>query len=523
MLKKTTLTVLLSLSIGLNLFSSQGYAQDFQINTDDDKGTEAILIAQEQAEPVMGSRFVSAEEQAMDFVIDKFGREGWDPEKQRMIIVHSEGWNTEDPAFDTDFASKRALYSTISSMGARAKIIEFMRTQMSAKDLLKAPPNDVYAELSAQHDEAIAEFEKQKRRVSKLLEQYNEQEAQSLAGASWSDKGKSLLDAMIKKLDQEYDLNKLDQKYQTRFQETKQEYAQAITKLEEIESKADSLKGSIASTASSSVKTIASGALVGANVIATSESYNPDEEIYEVASVVVWSPKLKASALALLSGKVERLKPKPGRTLESWLQKQDIGSLIGPRQLIDENGQRWFIGVYAQDYRGTASKKRQARGLSEMYAKKEAALAIFADIETIKQADIAANTVIEGTNSERVDIATSFGEETSQSLNNITLSGGSFIRRQQTIHPITKNPIYVSVFAVSAKSAADAIQMEKANYAAAFEIKSHQANRLTEKNNWSTETIATEEQVGKNKKQAKKSPSVGTTILNADDIDDDTF
>jgi hypothetical protein len=521
MFKKTKLAGWLS--AGFIAMALHANAQDFQVSGPADMGVNTIEIAQEQSSPLVAASTLSAEDQAMNYVIEKFGREGWDPEKKRMVVVHAESWNTEDPAYDKDFASKRALYSTISAMGARAKISEFMGLEMSAQDLLNSPPNDVFSKLNEEYNEANLDFERQKNRVSKLLSQYNEQEAKALDGANWSEKGKSLLDAMIKKLDEDYDVSKLDEKSRARFEDTKKEYAQAVVKLQEIESKAKQSKGSIASTASSTVKTISQGALIGATVIATTESYNPTEEKYEVASVVVWSPKLKASALAMLSGQIESLPAKPGRTLQAWLKKQDMGSLIGPRQIIDENGNRWFIGVYAQDYRGTASAKRAAKGRAEIFAKKEAALAIFADMETVKSAAIAANTVSVDVNTDRTDIATTFAESTSQSLQNITLSGGSSIMRKQTVHPITNSPIYVSVFAISAGAAAEAIKMGKDNYVAAMKIKDYQASLLSDKNNWGAIGIGVSTQTSLNDTQIDKPKSKAASIINADDFDDDAF
>lgn len=555
MFKKSTIQGLIFISVS---FSQCVIANDFVARASNeaasDHGNKAIVTAQSSAVEVSEAQdFISAENQLTDYVMKKFGREGWDSSKQRIFAIHAEQWNTDDPSFDPEFASKRALYATMSSMGARAKIAEFMRTEMSAKDLLSSPPSDVFAELKRDYEEAERNFERQKRKVAKLLEQYNEHEARQVAGAGWSERGKSLLDGMIKKLDETYDVSQLDDKIHQKFIHTKAEYEAATSNLILIEKKAANLKNSVSSSMSSSVNTIASGAIIGATVIATTESWDKENEEYQVASLVVWSPKLKASAEAMMTGQVEQLKPKVGRTLSAWLQKQNFGTLIGPRQLIDEHGNRWFIGAYAEEYSGSSARKRAAKGRAEIYAKKEAAMAIFADLETRKNAMVAVQTRSIDLHSGRTEIAKSFGEMTSQSMEKINLSGGSTIMRREVTHPLTGTKMYSVIFAVSANAAKDAMKMEKGNYAAAIEIGKYQNKRSGEKeglekalndagsnlsyfNNAKTEAFneanssvtSQKENVGDIQKQEAKlkiqKPKIGSgTVINVEDIDEDDF
>ena len=554
MLNKSILSGLVALSLSIigsvNANDFVAKKSNSQVN---DKGNQAILEAQNTPVEIVTEEFISAENQLSDYVLEKFGREGWDPKKQRIIAIHAEQWNTDDPGFDPEFASKRALYAAMSSMGARAKIAEFMRTQMSSKDMLESPPSDVFAQLKEDYENAQRDFELQKRKVVKLLERFNEQDAREVEGAGWSERGKALLDAMIKKLDDTYDVSKLDAKNQERFEKTKIDYAEATAKLAEIEKKASSMKDSVANTMTSSVETLAHGSVIGATVIATTESWDKENEEYQVASVVVWSPKLKASAEAMLTGQVESLKPKAGRTLSAWLKKQDLGSLIGPRQLIDETGSRWFIGVYAEEYTGSSARKRSAKGRAEIYAKKEAAMAIFADLETRKSAMTAVQTRNVDLNTSTTDIAKSFGESTSQSIEKMNISGGSTIMRREVTHPLTGTKMYAVVFAVSANAAKDAIKMEKNNYAAAMNIEKYQSKRRGEKSGldkalseskdnskeynegksgaYSDVYSVSDKQNVANKKSQKQVLKTGVqktktgsgTMINAEAIDDDDF
>jgi len=552
MLNKSILSGLIALSLSISVNANDFVAKKNSLPVSDE-GNQAIIAAQTSPVKVITEEFISAENQLSDYVLEKFGREGWDPKKKRIMAIHAEQWNTDDPSYDPEFTTKRALYATMSSMGARAKIAEFMRTEMSATDMLESPTSDVFAQLKEEYENAQRDFELQKRKVAKLLSRFNEQDAREVEGAGWSERGKALLDSMIKKLDETYDVSQLDDKNQKRFEKTKVDYAEATAKLTEIEQKATTMKKSIANTMASSVETIAHGSIIGATVIATTESWDQENEEYQVASLVVWSPKLKASAEAMLTGQVENLKPKAGRTLSAWLKKQNFGSLIGPRQLIDETGSRWFIGVYAEEYTGSSARKRSAKGRAEIYAKKEAAMAIFADLETRKNAMTIVETRNVDLKTSTTDIAKSFGESTSQSIDKMNISGGSTIMRREVTHPLTGTKMYAVVFAVSANSAQDAIQMEKTNYAAAMDIEKYQSKRRGEKEgleNALNESKNNEKEYNKGKSEAYSSVNVlsvkqsladkkrknkkanlpvqktktgSGTIINAEEVDDDDF
>lgn len=454
-------------------FSFSAISSDFQLQAGTDQGLATVIKAQEMPAMEPTIDYQSAEDQLNTHVNEKYGSEGWDPNKQRMIAIHAEQWDTDAPEFDPHFASKRSLYMSMAVMGARAKIAEFMRTEMSAKDMLESPPNDVFAELQKEIQHTTMQLKKNKKAVEKLAARYHDDEAKALNGADWSDRSKALMDAIIGKLDEDYDAGKLDEKAQKRFERTKNEYAEALEKMEALEQQAEQAKGSIANSMTSTVETLARGAVVGSTVIATAESWDEENEAYQVAAVVVWSPKLKESAEAMLTGKIEKIKPKPGRTVSSWLKKQDFSTLIGPRQIIDENGTRWFTGAYAEMYQGSSSTKRAAKARAELFAKKEAAMAIFANLETQKQAVTSAQTINLDINTSRTNIASSFAEKTSQAINNINISGGSVISRKEVKHGVTGVPMYVVVYAVSANSAVDALKVEQANYASAINIQKH--------------------------------------------------
>ena len=60
---------------------------------------------------------------------------------------------------------------------------------------------------------------------------------------------------------------------------------------------------------------------MGTSILAQSESWNADEERYEVAVLTVWSPKLEKGAKGILTGEEQALKPKKALPVQKWLSK----------------------------------------------------------------------------------------------------------------------------------------------------------------------------------------------------------
>ena len=150
----------------------------------------------------VAEEFVSAEEQLQTYM-DQRGWSGeWDPTKKRMFVVAAESFDVEDPSYDTDFIAKRSMYATLASMSAKAQVIEFMRTQMSATDQLTAPGTDVHEQLNTQYRQLSAKITRQQEQLIKLLREVDAAEADKLAGVSWQDLSKEGLAAAIKKTGQ---------------------------------------------------------------------------------------------------------------------------------------------------------------------------------------------------------------------------------------------------------------------------------------------------------------------------------
>ncbi len=523
-------------------------AQDF-VEAEANAGANAVAEAAttpyiEQSSTI--KEYISAEDKLADFADNRGWQMGWDATKKRIFVIHSENFDNENPAYDKDFITKRSMFTSIASLSAKAKVVEFMREQMTAVDQLRSPGTDVHAELNEQFEKIQAELLIHQEAVVKLAKEMSIDEASALEGATWNDRSKELMVSIIKKLDDSFDSGAVEEKKRKKFEKTKQRFNDATAELTAIKQKADSIAGKVKGTASSMVETFAKAPLLGATLIAQAESWNEEEEQYEVAVLMVWSPKLEKSAAGLLAGENIKVKPKAGVTIRSWIKKQDLSTLTGSRQMIDDKGQRWFVGAYAMPYTGSSSAKRKNKSIAELMAKKEAVMSLYSDVETYKQAKIALETRGgELGGKDNTQIATSMAEHTRQAVENRQVNGNSKIAGKVVVHPISGTKIYVAAYAISPESAMQGLAMEAKNYKGA--IKADQANLKQQglksgyednrqqakeelqhvnagyqQSSINLQDTATQSSRVTTQQQVKK-PTSGKTVINSGDIDDDDF
>ncbi len=538
-MKNTIKPLALAISLVVSPFT---FAEDF-IPQEAAPALEAMAEITEapfKQEAPVEEAFVSAEQQVLEFMATKGWDEGWDPKKKRIFVVHSESFNTEDPSYDDSFVTKRSQYALLTSMGAKAKIVEMMRTQMSAMDQLSAPGTDVHAALNKKYDDLEKKIAVQQTKLLKLLEDVNSAEAEKLKGVTWQDRRDAYFDAIIKKLDETYSAGNIQDKKIAKYEKVKARYEEAQSAMSEIEQKAQAIKGSVSLEATSVVETLAKAPILGASILLQAESWDEEEEEYQVSSLMVWSPKLEKAAKSIITGKEFPLKPKKGMTVQNWLKTQEAATLVGPRQYVDKDGHRWFIGAYAMPIEGSVSLKRKNKGIADIFAKKETAMALYADIETQKKAAIAMQTRSgDFKGKDHTEVATSFAETTRQSIENRPVNGLSKLFTKTVIHPISQQKIYVVAYGISGNSAREALKMERSAFESAASSNRVIQQSIADKNELDKELENSNAQVKGNKvslednsskRTNQKSTSSSTTsklssnsLLNAPSIDEDDF
>jgi len=225
------------------------------------------------------------------------------------------------------------------------------------------------------------------------------------------------------------------------------------------------------------VATLSQMPLFGAVSVAQFESWDKNEEQYQLAVVVLWSSKMERISRAIVTG--EKFQVPPGeQSLRSWIRSQDWSTSTGGRRFRDNKGDVYFIGIAASPIGSSSSSEKRARGVSAQMAKKETAMAIFADVTSYKLAEQMMQTRNSGAGKDASYAAESFASSLQQSIKNRQINGLQKLYGKKLIHPISQQKIYVSIYGVSSNSAKQALEMQEKNYLTRIlDIKSQQKMR----------------------------------------------
>jgi len=227
----------------------------------------------------------------------------------------------------------------------------------------------------------------------------------------------------------------------------------------------------------SNVEMLAKMPLFGATVIKQTESWDSTAKKYQIAMLFCWSIELERAARATVAGQDLRAQPSANAlAIHDWLDMQELSVMIGPRQYLDNEGNRWFIGIATRPYGDElpAPVRRKNKNSAELHAQQMAAFSLFADVEGYKQAVTSA-----ATNSFRDEGTTAtaerFAEELTQSFQNRNIRGMQRLVQTEAIHPISQQRITIAVYGINAGAARKALEIERSNVTAAIQVNQQQA------------------------------------------------
>ncbi len=199
-------------------------------------------------------------------------------------------------------------------------------------------------------------------------------------------------------------------------------------------------------------ESVAKWPLFGVTMLAQAESW--DGKDYHIAVAGVWSKVLHRAAKATLLG--EKVTGAAGKkTLDQWLEEKDLSLLCGPRQMLNEKGNRVFLGISAREIGVNAARDLVSKQAARASANASLIFSLYSDVEQyLAHAAVAGmyekkeKAVAEA--SEMVDL------RLSQTVENRAIAGASEIYSTEMKHPLTGKQIYVSVYSLDVESAANA-------------------------------------------------------------------
>ena len=431
-----------------------------------DAGVEAVREAQEGA-PAPVEKFQEARAVLKKQAKNRKWKEGYDQKKKRIIVIESADFKTADPASDASFFIKREMAAKKAVLSAKVSIIQYINQDMSAIDLVNMPGTDVNKALGAERERLNAQLAQQKEVLVKMLEKVDKAEADVLRGTTFGDRLNDLMAAAIKKLDKEYDASARDKQAKANYEAAKAGFETAQRKYDELKEKAEAMQEKVRERQESAVESMAKMPLYGSSVIMQTESWNKNNGRYQVAVMLCWSYAMERSARAIVTGEEYKVKSSASaKSVQDWIEDQNPATMVGPRQYIDKNGNRWFLGITARPYDDelSSSERRKNKGITEMFAQQMAAFCVWADVESYKMAKQA----LESRGNAKVQrdvVAESYSEKLTQSFRNKKIRGMQRLFSEEMTHPITGNTIYVAVYGLNSSAAKSALAIEKLNYA----------------------------------------------------------
>ena len=179
--------------------------------------------------------------------------------------------------------------------------------------------------------------------------------------------------------------------------------------------------------------------LIASKIIAQAESWDQENQKFQVAVMLGWNFESAHLAHAIVTGKEFKETPAPdAATIQEWLETQDISQLTGPRQYLDKNGERWFLGTAVRAYGDKLKEpvKIKNQMMAEMFAKQMAVSSVFAAISKTDRGIV-------------------------QTVSVSSIVGLQLLYRNEITCSMTGQKIYAAVYAISAEDVKAAFQAEK--------------------------------------------------------------
>lgn len=432
-----------------------------------DEGAQAVREAQEMAAPEPEKNETAAS--VLEKLLEKKGwSRGWDEEKKRYIAigVAEVPVKVANPARERKLQEWRRAAAMHATLMAKAEIVQHVRQELSGDQQVFIPGTDLNKAMNAEVEELMNQVNRQKEVLADLMEKKNKAEADKLRGTTFGDRLDDLMVAAIKKLDKEYTGKEKDKVLAARYKEAVEVYKAEYAHYKELQKRANAKRKDVLQTFSNAASSMAKMPLFGATAVMQQESWSPDGS-YEVAVMVVWSNVLERAARAIATGepfKIKKADSTKALTVHEWIRKQDLGSMVGPRQYIDKNGVRWFLGFAAESVnrRLAPGVRNSNRTRAKLFAMNEALLSVTSDYKVQEAAEDLLKVYDAGKTKDGDQILTGDAARTmTQFLRNeakkIVIRGGQILASKTVKHPISGDDIYVVVYGFNPNHVASAI------------------------------------------------------------------
>jgi hypothetical protein len=117
----------------------------------------------------------TATDLAQDFLLDADVTEGWNDDKNFFISIGTSVFAEDDPSSNPDFLNIRALKSFEANISAKGDIISYIRTSMSAEDIVTVPSSGLSTEFDDKKYNLELKLQSKIKKYKKAALNYNKE------------------------------------------------------------------------------------------------------------------------------------------------------------------------------------------------------------------------------------------------------------------------------------------------------------------------------------------------------------
>jgi hypothetical protein len=443
-------------------------------------GVTAVMLERSTSAEHSSINVKSSEDLASDYINAAVDAkvldvgEGWNEDSKVFVAVGTATAPIKNPRAGNDFIKIRSVKSIESSLLAKRSIIEYIRLNMKAEDLVGLPETGLGTEFDRQTAELDAAISKATEEFRAAIAEVDQARSAAARGVTVSELIREGTAAYIRKfLDDSFSIGKLEQRKRERLEAATANLQALEAQIQAYKKRADALRNSLTQENKSVISTFASMPLVGAMMVAQFESWKDGR--FQITSVYTWSAKQEKEVRAIVAGRAQR-GPAGSQSLGSYIRAHDWSTAIGGRKHLDDRGELHVLGIGAWPLGGGGSAdRRAAEGTALRLAQRSVAFAMMGDTTVRSKAQVNMQERRTDPGKENMsEIQSSFAESLQESVE-ITLQGVQRRYGREVRNPISGQPMYVVVVSASASQAAIAKDLEKELFAAAASMRDEQA------------------------------------------------
>ena len=419
--------------------------------------TNEVIEKTQKSEAPLYSESATSDDLAQEFLNEVGLTEG--DNDGLFVAVGTAVLPEQDPASNPDFLTMRRIKASEASLEAKRQFIEFIRTTMSAEDVITLPESPFTTEFDNKMKATQDKINKAFRNYKLALRKANKAEAAKLNGIDFSVLAKEGIIATIKRINPEFDASKVEKKLADDLAKAKADLEATENDLNNLKNELETLRGSLQQENVSSIETFSKMNVVGLVPIASFESW--DGEQYATTIISIWTTKEEERARALYSG--QEVVYDPGSSsVKDFINSTDWSTAQGVRKFFDDKGNFWLISIGSSPIKGKSSKaSRTAKGQAQLSAQKQIAFVLFSEASSKRSAREKLQEVTTGNVGETENQSvTSFAETISQKVENLDIQGMSQLKGKKYTHPISGQEMFVSIYGISSKAVRQAQLME---------------------------------------------------------------